>query len=65
MSIKQKRDMVLIFIIVIALNAMFLVVTSCSSGVDVSEEDKVLTSFNAIWPNDFTYVCIFSPPVIT
>jgi len=31
---------------------IFLV--SCSSGVDVSTVDRVLTSFRIEWPNDFT-----------
>ena len=35
-----------------------LSLTSCSSGVDVGEEDKVLTSFSITWPEGFNCTCL-------
>lgn len=42
---------------------MLLCMLSCSGGVDVTEQDRVLTSFSLTWPSGFDNTCLSNEPV--
>jgi len=39
------------------------VLLSCSRGVDLEEENRVLTGFSLTWPGDFFFACLSNEPV--
>jgi len=60
-SLKKSSILVVAFIMLLAAGTLVLV--SCSSGVDISEADRVLTSFGLAWPASFAYTCLSAVPV--
>jgi len=42
---------------------LLFLLLSCGAGVDIGEANKVLTSFQIVWPGDFTNTCLSGVPV--
>ena len=40
-----------------------LCMLSCSGGVDIAEQNRVLTSFSLAWPEGFDYTCASNEPL--
>jgi len=48
---------------IIAIAVVLLCMLSCSGGVDIAEQNRVLTSFELTWPEDFCFTCLSNEPV--
>jgi len=68
-KMKNAKKVVLTRMIFSALGVVLLIMGSiiafvtCSSGVNVGEAKKVLTSFSLKWPAGFDYTCASNEPV--
>ena len=56
-KVNGVKCIILLFSVTVLLTGGLLFIFSCGAGVDIGEADKVLTSFEIVWPANFNELC--------
>lgn len=60
---QSKKIWLNVISVSVILGVSAVLLFSCGAGVDIGKADRVLTSFQIVWPGDFTDSCITGVPV--